>query len=656
MTPSNVPTPGILLGRYPERRDRSMAASSIKALLKQCASWHGHRLARYEQFVSRARALERQWAEESADTLRARTTTLRARLARDGFADELLTQAFAVTALECKRALGTAPYDTQLLAARIMLDNYLVEMATGEGKTLAAAIAAAAAALAGVPVHVITSNDYLVGRDAVALGPLYAALGLTTGKVTQGMDASLRREAYARDITYCTAKELVFDYLRDGMARPQRSDLESRAARLAAKSAPRTLLRGLCLAIVDEADSILIDEARVPLILSHAPPGGGDPAPYRQAWNLSARLAPQTDFVLDAEARRARLTETGKNHVRSLIADDSAHWLTGRHCEDAVATALAARYLLQRDRDYLLRAGKVLIIDENTGRAAMGRAWSQGLHQMVEIKEDCAPSTQAAPIAQITYQRFFPRYLRLCGMSGTLMESRGELLGIYDLDVIRLPLRRPSRRTVLPARVFETRQTQWAAVVARVRELHGEGRPVLVGTDSVRDSEELSIHLAAAGLPHTVLNARQDEKEAQIIAAAGMRGVITVATNMAGRGTDIALNTGVENLGGLHVISCQQNAARRIDRQLLGRCARQGAPGSAETFITLDGPLLAGRWPTRLARTFARGNLQRLRRLGVLLFRVAQWGMDQRQRQDRKTLLRRDKEINRWLAFSGREE
>jgi len=654
MTKSNVLAPGILLGRYPERRDRSMAASSIKALFKQCVSWHGHRLSRYERFVSRARALETQWAGESADALSARMTTLRALLARDDLADALLAQAFAIVALECKRTLGTEPYDTQLMAARIMLDNYLVEMATGEGKTLAAAIAAAAAALAGVPVHVITSNDYLVGRDAAALSPLYAALGLTTGMVTQGMDASVRRDAYARDITYCTAKELVFDYLRDGLAKPHRSDLEQRAARLAAKAAPRTRLRGLCLAIVDEADSILIDEARVPLILSHAPPGGSGPAPYRQAWNLSARLAPGTDFVLDSETRKARLTDTGKLHVRNLIAEDPAPWLSGRHCEDAVVTALAARYLLHRDRDYLVRAGQVLIIDENTGRTAIGRAWSQGLHQIVEIKEDCAASSQAAPLAQITYQRFFPRYLRLCGMSGTLVESRGELLSIYDLDVIRLPLRLPSRRMLLPARVFETRQAQWAAVVARVRELHAQGRPVLVGTDSVRDSEELLQCLAAACLPHTVLNARQDEKEAQIIAAAGVRGAITVATNMAGRGADIALDAGVRNLGGLFVISCQQNAVRRIDRQLIGRCGRQGAPGSAETFITLDGPLLKGRWSVRFAKLLAQSEMQR--RLGVLLFRITQQGMDHRQRQDRKTLLRRDKEISRWLAFSGPEE
>jgi preprotein translocase subunit SecA len=656
MRTSNIPAPGILLGRYPERRDRSMAASTIKALFTQCVSWRGHRIARYERFVAQARALERQWAGEPADAVRARIPALRAYLARDGLWDNLLAQAFAIAALECRRQSGIAPYDTQLMAARTMLDNHLVELATGEGKTLAAAIAAAAAALAGVPVHVITSNDYLVGRDAAALSPLYAALGLTTGMVTQGMGASARRNAYACDITYCTAKELVFDYLRDGMTRPRGSDLEQRAARLAAKSAPGTLLRGLCLAIVDEADSILIDEARVPLILSHAPPGDSDPIAYRDVWNLSTKLASGADFVLDPETRTARLTDAGKIHVRKLTAGYSAPLLIGRHCEDAVMTALAARYLLHRDRDYLVRAGKVLIIDENTGRATMGRAWSQGLHQIVEIKEGCPPSAQSAPVAQITYQRFFPRYLRLCGMSGTLTESRGELLSIYDLDVIRLPLRLPSRRSLLPARVFETRQAQWAATVARVRELHAQGRPVLLGTDSVKDSEELSKHLTAAGLPHTVLNARQDEEEAQVIAAAGMRGAITVATNMAGRGTDIALDAGVGNLGGLHVISCQQNAVRRIDRQLIGRCARQGAPGSAETFITLDGPLLAGRLSTRLAKPYARGEMRRLRWLGVLLFRITQWGMGHRQRQDRKILLRRDKEINRWLAFSGPEE
>lgn len=655
MMAARIPVPGIVLGHYPERRDAKPSSLFWRTLHALAGRWYKPRVRAYQRFAARAAqqadALDGQPFEKLQEQIR----ELQARLGRDGFVDDVLAEVFALVAQIAKRELGTAPYHTQLIAARIMLDNQLVEMATGEGKTLAAGIAAAAAALAGVPVHVITSNDYLVERDASALLPLYRALGLKVGAITQGMNASARKVAYACNVTYCTAKELVFDYLRDSLAEPRRSELEQHAARLNLQGGSKTVMRGLCLAIIDEADSILIDEARVPLVLSRATPTGMEQADYPLAWALSVRLAPVQHFSLGVATRSVQLTASGRARLQELAAENPVKWLSSRHCEDAVKTALVARHVLQRDRDYLVRAGKVLIIDENTGRIADGRAWSRGLHQLLELKEFCTPTAHTATLMQMTYQRFFPRYLQLGGMSGTLMEARSELLNIYGLDVTPVPLRRPNQRQDMAASVFRNRQAMWHAAVTRVRALLAQGRPVLIGTDSVADSEALSRHLNAANLPHTVLNARQDQQEAQVIAAAGKKGAVTIATNMAGRGTDIALDSAIERIGGLHVISCQQNAARRIDRQLMGRCARQGDSGSTERFIALDGPLLAGRWQSRLAQGLMCFAKLRQGWIGLMALRLSQQAEERHHKFERKMLLQKDKELARWFTFSGTE-
>jgi preprotein translocase subunit SecA len=654
MKASRVAAPGIVLGSYPERHHQAVSSALLRFLAEGLPRWRETRLARHHRCLALVRGFERELAGASAETLRGRTFALRAHLARDGFTEARAAEALAIVSMTCGAILGSVPYDTQLMAARVMLDGHLAEMATGEGKTLAAALTAAIAALAGIPVHVVTANDYLVARDAAALHPLYQALGLTAGAVVQNMDAAARRAAYACDVTYCTAKELVFDYLRDRLAAPRRSELEEHAAHLAAAPAPAKLLRGLCMAIIDEADSVLIDEARVPLILSGVQPGQ-DAAPFHHGWRLSAQLEAGVHFSLDAATRSARLTAAGCGRLKALIAQDSHPWPTARHCQDIVVMALTARHLLERGRDFLAKDGRVEIIDETTGRTAQGRSWSHGLHQLVEIKEGCAPSPQISPLVQITYQRFFQRYLRLCGLSGTLRESRYEVLKVYGRQIAPVPLRCPDRRRLLPPRVFTRRDAQWSAVVARVQELHVCGRPVLIGTGSVSESEALSRRLQSAGLPHAVLNARQDRHEAAIIAAAGAAGAITVSTNMAGRGTDIILRGTSAAAGGLHVICCQQNAARRIDRQLMGRCARQGDPGSAETYIALDGVLLARHWLSRLVKRCTRREEMRHSWLGALALRLAQREEEHRQRMERESLMRRDEEIGDWFAFSGPE-
>jgi preprotein translocase subunit SecA len=505
-----------------------------------------------------------------------------------------LRQALRIAAAAMEQNRGVRAYWQQLMAARALLDQRLVEMDTGEGKTIAIAIAAAVAGLARTPLHVVTANDYLAQRDADDLRPFYARLGLTVSAVAQDMEMSARREAYACDITYCTAKELAFDYLRDSMLQPgDLSPLERRLrdSEVPARQAP--VLRGLCMAILDEADTILIDEARVPLVLSQAAPAIAEQAFLRRALGVAQRLQQGRDYTL--EGGTVRLTEAGRGQLQSWPAD--AHPLLGhpQHRAATLELAVTACRVLQRDRDYVVREGEVQLVDETTGRTAPGRAWSRGLHQLVELKEGVPLTTRNTTVTQITFQRFFVRYLRLAGISGTLRGSGRELRAVYGLDTVRIPPR--TRRQVRhgPARLLADSDALWQAVAQRSAALCGAGRAVLVGTESVRQSEALADVLRAQGLEPVVLNARQDREESEVIAAAGQPGRLTVATSMAGRGAHITLAPEVLAAGGLHVILCQLNASARIDRQFLGRAGRQGQPGSCEILVAQDFSLLQ-RW------------------------------------------------------------
>lgn len=513
--------------------------------------------------------------------------------------DDWMREAFGVAAGALILTLGHPPHRQQLLAARALLDNRLVEMATGEGKTAAIALAAAVAALGRTPVHVVTANDYLAQRDADRLRPFFALLGLRVGCVTEPMPVAARREAYGCHVTYCTAKELAFDYLRDGLSRAaDLSSIEQRARRIGShEAAEEPVLRGLCLAIIDEADTVLIDEARLPLVLSQRSGSAVEQEFHRGALEHARAMEERTDFRCSADGRRIALTATG---VRRLSQWPVApHPLHGHraHRQAAVERALTALWVLERDRDYVVRKGQVLLIDDTTGRAAPGRAWSQGLHQYVELKEGLVSSHASSTVTQITFQRFFTRYLRLAGASGTLREAASELKTVYGLSLLPVPHRQPPRITTLPQVMFSDTATLWNAVAATVARVRVDGRPVLIGTESVAQSEALSRVLTAHGLQHQVLNARQDSDESQLIATAGEAGRITVATSMAGRGTDILLESGVIGRGGLHVILCQHNASARIDRQFLGRAGRQGQPGSRQTMLALDFPLMQRWWP-----------------------------------------------------------
>ena len=657
----DLPVPGAVLGRYPQRS--YVRPSSIERAQRHLARlrlplWReaaGSRRA----FVAAVHAAQASLPAPGSDAFARAVHRLRAELGRSGLQGAMLPRAFALVRSACAHVTGVALYDTQLIAARVMLDDRLAEMATGEGKTHAAMLAAAVAALGGVPVHLITANDYLAGRDAASLEPVYRFLGLSVGCVLPGMDAGERRRAYACDVAYCTAKELIFDYLRDRSAGTlARGELRRRLRGQAEDPAAATpVLRGLCLALIDEADSVLLDEARTPFVLAQQRHDPGEARMHRVALDLAGSLEPDgTFFRVHLPSRSVELTQAGRRRVAAAAHMLEGAWRHRRFREELVELALTALHLYRRDLDYVVRDGRVEIVDPNTGRVAVGRIWSRGLHQLIELKEGCEPSPVQRTIAQLTFQRFFPRYLKLGGMSGTLCEARGELLGIYGLDVEAVPLRTPGRRRELPLRVFATARQRLRATVLSIRDHHAQGRPVLVGTDSVADSERLSRYLRRLRLEHRVLNARQDADEARLVAEAGEPGRITVATNMAGRGTDIRLAPAAAAAGGLHVISCQQNAARRIDRQLHGRAGRQGDPGSVETLLSLHEGLLARHLTPqfRLALQCAcagRGELPGF--LAAALVRRVQRSEERRAWRDRARVMRHDEEMERRLGFGG---
>jgi preprotein translocase subunit SecA len=597
-----------------------------------------------------------------ADLLAA-ARSIGAELRVGGYEEDLVARSFALVREVAGRTLGQRHFNVQLVGGRVMLEGMIAEMETGEGKTLTATLAASTAALAGVPVHVITVNDYLARRDAEWMGPIYEALGLRVGVVTHGMEHRARRAAYECDVTYVTDKEVAFDYLRDRIAiGPRASRTLLQLERLAGDETRlgRIVLRGLNFAIVDEADSVLVDEARTPLIISS---GGGNVADERRIYTaalaVAGRLSAGRDFLVDPRDRAVQLTEVGTGELDQLTRSLGGLWASRRRREELTRQALTALHLFQRDRHYVVRDQKVHVIDEFTGRLMSDRSWEHGLHQLLEVKERCPLTARHEPLARISYQRFFRRYLRLGGMTGTVRETAAELWSVYRLAVVSIPTNRRLQRQAAPDRVYPTAEAKWCALVNRIALLHRRQLPVLVGTRSVAASEHLSALLTAAGLPHRVLNARQDKEEADIVASAGEAGQITVATNMAGRGTDIRLAPGVAERGGLHVLATERHEAGRIDRQLAGRCGRQGDPGTHEAFVSLEDEIVAvhaGWIDRRLARLAARRGGRVGAWLAALGVRRAQRAAERLHARMRRDLLRQDEHLTTALAFAGRHE
>lgn len=634
----------MLFGSYPQKKPshKSFTNSILHRVQIPLVIFSTIKPNQYLPFVKEVATIEARISHLSKAKINSRLMELRAQISLHGLNELLMAEVFAIIKQTCIHELGVTLYDNQVIAARVMLDGKLAEMAPGEGKTLAASLCVATAALAGIPVHLITSNDYLAVRDSTALLPLYQALGLTVGAVTQSLNTDQRKQVYANNITYVTAKELVFDYLRDRtVGGIDQSELKQHVTQLTGKSHDR-VLRGLCMAVIDEADSILIDDARIPFILSQNMSHEKHQEVYVMAIFLASKLKSGEDFVLDPLQATVELTQDGRQKVELSTQGYGQIWANRLHREEIICQALSALHLYFRNQHYLVQDQTILIIDETTGRAASGRTWSRGLHQLIEIKENCKPSAEMTTATQITYQRFFSRYLHLSGMSGTLHEARAEMFSIYGLRIVKIPPRKANRRIKLPTRIYPSHQALWQAVVERVLSINHRGQPILIGTESVADSEALSEQLQLANLAHEVLNASQNQREAAIIAKAGQFGQITVSTNMAGRGTDIPLGQGVAELGGIHIINCQLNVSKRIDRQMIGRCARQGSPGSVETMLSFDNRLIAQYLPKWIVKFSDKKDCLKLNWLITPILHFTQWLEASRQRTQRRELMKQD--------------
>ncbi len=584
--------------------------------------------------------------------VRKESLSLRYRARSGESLDRLLVEAFALVREAGRRKLGMRHFDVQLLGGAAVHHRSIAEMQTGEGKTLTATLPMYLAALEGKGAHLATVNDYLAKRDADWMQPLYEALGMTVGVIQSQQPQVERRKAYACDVTYGTANEMGFDFLRDRLLKRRidegHRDLFGEMLGGEAIAQEKPVQRELHFMLVDEADSILIDEARTPLIISALP--GEDEKIAAEAYSWAAEVAPRFEeddhYEYDHKEKRVDLTLDGRRLVRELPKPPATDKLPLSTIYEYVERAVKVGREMILDRHYVVRDGEIVIVDEFTGRLAEGRKWRAGIHQAVEAKENVEVTFETNQAARITIQDLFLRYARLTGMTGTARSSARELRKIYKTHVLPIPTNRPPIRKQLPTEVYGTSDAKWRAIVEDVLVEHEKGRPVLVGTRSIDKSEIVSRLLGERGLEHTVLNARHIAKEAEIVAAAGQQRKITVATNMAGRGTDIKLGEGVEELGGLHVVCTELHESQRIDRQLIGRCGRQGDPGTYRQFLALDDEiLLLGLGPKKYKALQAAGE----RWDGALtgyesLFRRAQQKVERKHFHDRKVMLYFEKE------------
>lgn len=503
-----------------------------------------------------------------------KTVEFKNRLANGETLDDILPEAFAVVREASRRVLGMRQYDVQLIGGMVLHSGNIAEMCTGEGKTLVAVAPVYLNALEGKGAHVITVNDYLAKRDSEWMGQVYKFLGLSVGLIVHDLDFNQRKIAYNSDVTYGTNNEFGFDYLRDNMV--TRLD--------------QMVQRPLHYCLIDEVDSILIDEARTPLIISG--PGQKSTDMYYTVAKLVPKLEKDVDYTIDEKQKTVAPTEAGVAKMEKLLHVDNLYDTKNLELNHIFNQALRAETMMKRDRDYVVKDGEVIIVDEFTGRMMYGRRYSDGLHQAIEAKEGCKVERESQTLATITFQNYFRMYDKLAGMTGTAKTEEQEFIKIYGLEVFQIPTNKPIRRVDLPDAIYKTKRGKIRAVVREVKRRHATGQPILIGTTSIEQSEELSHYLKKEGIVHNVLNAKYHEKEAMIVAQAGQKGQVTIATNMAGRGTDIVLGDGVAELGGLAIIGTERHESRRIDNQLRGRAGRQGDPGSSQFFLSLDDDLL----------------------------------------------------------------
>jgi len=591
--------------------------------------------------------------KESDEQLRARSRALQLKARQGDSLNGMLVEAFALVREAAKRTIKQRHYDVQLVGGAAIHYRCIAEMETGEGKTLVATLPTYLNALQGKGVHVITVNDYLAHRDAEWMSNVYKALGLTVGCIQTGQQDHERRAAYACDITYGTSKEFGFDFLRDELKRLQLGDTHRKSfeqaflGRNSHMEAEMPVQRTHHFAVVDEADSILIDEARTPLIIgANNQPTQEEAAAYYGADQLAATLIRTKDFRYDPAERKAELNAAGRRKVQAVAGHSSFVTLTVDGLYEYVERALRAQIAYLKDRDYVVLNGEIVIVDEFTGRMMPGRQWQDGLHQAIQAKERLEVTLETITAARVTVQDFFLRYKKLAGMTGTASTDARELRRIYKVNVFKVPTNRKGRRVWIPDRVFSTESEKFQAVADQIVEWNKLQVPVLVGTRSIEKSEKLSALLTAANIEHQVLNAKNHEIEAQIVAQAGQPGRVMVATNMAGRGTDIKLGEGVNDLGGLHVVGTERHESRRIDRQLAGRSARQGDPGFCQFFVSLEDEIIEafGEKPAaRIRRRYkGRGELTSagMRRLVL----AAQAKKERQHFRDRKLLMNYEKQ------------
>ena len=558
-------------------------------LISKLFNEDARKLRQIEKKIQPVLDLEEKYRNMSDEELKAETPKLRQRLADGASEDDIFAEAFATAREACRRVIGEFPYKVQLMGAAVMCGGDIAEMKTGEGKTLTSVMAVYLNALSGKGVHVVTVNEYLSQRDAQWMGQIHKWLGLTVGLNLRQLTRAQKKAAYACDITYTTNSELGFDYLRDNMV----TRVEDR------------VMRGLNYALIDEVDSILIDESRTPLIIS----GGQKQTAnlYLQADRFVKRLKADEDYEVDLKTRTVQLTEQGIAKAEKVFRVENLYNLQHTALLHHINTALKANYVMARDVDYVVdeQDDEIVIVDPNTGRLMKGRQWSDGLHQAVEAKEGISIKQETATLATITYQNFFRLYNRLSGMTGTAKTEEEEFLEIYNMYVFEIPTNKPVIRVDYPDAVFGTKKAKFSALVDEVAERHAKGQPVLVGTIAVETSELISKYLKERHIPHEVLNAKNHAREAQIIAKAGQKSAVTIATNMAGRGTDIKLGEGVRELGGLCVLGSERHESRRIDNQLRGRAGRQGDPGMSRFYVSVQDDLMVRFGSERMEGLFA---------------------------------------------------
>ncbi|TXC90994.1 preprotein translocase subunit SecA [Metabacillus litoralis] len=543
-------------------------------ILNKVFDFNKRALNRYEKMADQVLALDSQMNGLSDEALKAKTEEFKGRVAKGESLDDLLIEAFAVVRESAKRVLGLHPYKVQLMGGISLHEGNISEMKTGEGKTLTSTMPVYLNALSGEGVHVVTVNEYLASRDAHEMGQLYEFLGLTVGLNLNSMDKDEKREAYAADVTYSTNNELGFDYLRDNMVLYREQMVQ----------------RPLNFAVIDEVDSILVDEARTPLIISGQ--AAKSTKLYIQANGFVRQLKKDEDFTFDVKTKAVQLTEDGMTRAEKAFGIENLYDITHVALLHHINQALKAQFVMQNDVDYVVDEGQVVIVDSFTGRLMKGRRYSEGLHQAIEAKEGLEIQNESMTLATITFQNYFRMYKKLSGMTGTAKTEEEEFRNIYNMQVVAIPTNKPIARDDKPDLVYRSMEGKFRAVVEDVKQRYDLGQPVLVGTVAVETSELISQLLKKKGVPHHVLNAKQHEKEAEIIETAGHRGSVTIATNMAGRGTDIKLGEGVREVGGLAVIGTERHESRRIDNQLRGRSGRQGDPGATQFYLSMEDELM----------------------------------------------------------------